>query len=101
MRQLLSTSLLRDALSRLEGWTGDAGGITRTLHLTDGAHAELVERVKVCADALDHHPRIARTGTQTRVWLRTDALGGVTTSDVILAARIDRILRVLASTSRS
>ncbi len=94
MPQILSSPRLRDALSRLSGWTGDTRGITRTMRLSDGAHRELLERMKVCADGLNHYPRVERIDDLTRVWLVTDAAGGVTEADVTLAARIDGILRL-------
>lgn len=96
MRQLLDAARLRDALTRLTGWTGDTRGITRTMHLTDGAHAALLERLKVCADALGHRPHVERRDGITRVELVDPALGSVTEDDVRLAARIDGIVRATA-----
>ena len=96
MRQLLDASRLRDALTRLTGWTGDTRGITRTMRLTDGAHAALLERLKVCADALGHRPYVERRDGVTRVDLVDPAVGSVTERDVTLAARIDGIVRATA-----
>ena len=93
MPQLLDAARLRDALSRLTGWTGDSRGITRTIRLTDGAHAALLERLKICADALGHRPHVERDGSVTRVRLVDPAMGAVSETDVALAARIDGIVR--------
>ena len=93
MPQLLDAARLRDALSRLTGWTGDSRGITRTIRLTDGAHAALLERLKVCADALGHRPHVERAGGVTRVRLVDPVMGAVSEIDVALAARIDGIVR--------
>ena len=95
MPTLLSAALVRDALSRLAGWTGDTGGIGRTYRLSPSEHGEFTERVKVCSDAMDHRPDIRRVGDQTQVWLCTRAEGGVTEYDIALAARIADIVRVV------
>jgi len=95
MPTLLSAVLVRDALSRLAGWTGDTGGIGRTFKLSHSEHSEVTERVKVCSDAMNHRPAIRRTGEQTEVWLTTTDEGGVTEYDIALAARINDIVRVV------
>ena len=46
----------------------------------------------MCADALNHYPRIERVGSRTKVLLRTVVAGGVTDADIRLAARIDGIV---------
>jgi 4a-hydroxytetrahydrobiopterin dehydratase len=96
MPTLLRAELVRDALTRLSGWTGDTAGIGRTFHLNPGEYGEFVERLKVCCDAMNHQPDIRRVGSQTLVWLRTPSEGGVTECDIALAARIDYILGVVA-----
>jgi pterin-4a-carbinolamine dehydratase len=95
MPTLLRAELVRDALHRLNGWTGDTAGIGRTFDLEPARYGEFVERLKVCSDALRHRPLLRRSGTQTHVWLCSTE-GGVTESDIALAARINLILRRLA-----
>lgn len=95
MPTLLSAGLVRDALSRLAGWTGDTGGIGRTFQLSHSEHSAMTERVKVCSDAMNHRPAIRRVGERTEVWLTTTAEGGVTECDIALAARINDIVRTV------
>ena len=96
MPTLLSKKLVRDAISRLDGWTGDTAGIRRTITLTPSEHSDFTERVKVCSDAMNHRPEIHRVGNQTRIWLCTAAKGGITECDIALAARINSIANVVA-----
>jgi 4a-hydroxytetrahydrobiopterin dehydratase len=94
----LSAALVRDALSRLTGWTGDTHSIGRTVTLTPSEFGDLTERVKVCSDAMNHRPEMHRHGNQTRLRLSTPAEGGVTECDIALASRIDDIVRVVTGT---
>jgi pterin-4a-carbinolamine dehydratase len=87
--------MVRDALSRLSGWTGGPDGIGCTLRLSPGEYGDFTERLKVCSDALGHRPVLERAGETLQIWLRTDDEGGVTTSDITLAARIDYIVGVV------
>ena len=96
MPTLLRAEFIRDALRSLSGWSGDTAGIGRTFHLDAGDYGEFVERLKVCTDALRHQPHVRRVGTLTQIWLCTDEQGGVTESDIALAARINYILGVVA-----
>lgn len=95
MPELLSPAVVRDALSRLSGWSGGPEGIECTLRLSPGEYGDFTERLKVCSDALGHRPVLRRAGDTVEVWLRTDAEGGVTASDITLAARIDRIVGIV------
>jgi 4a-hydroxytetrahydrobiopterin dehydratase len=96
MPTLLSKKLVRDAISRLNGWSGDTAGIGRTITLSASEHGDFTERVKVCSDAMNHRPMIRRVGNQTRVWLTTADEGGITECDIALAARINAIVRTVA-----
>ena len=80
---------LRDALSQLHGWSGDYREIRRTLRLDDSEHAQLTERVKVAADALDLHPHVRRLDGYTQIRLCTRDGGPITADEVALAARIE------------
>jgi 4a-hydroxytetrahydrobiopterin dehydratase len=96
MPTLLSKSLVRDAITRLHGWSGDTTGISRTITLTASQHSDFTERLKVCSDAMNHRPDISRVGDQTRIWLCTTAEGGITECDIALAARVNAIVRIVA-----
>ncbi|GIG58365.1 hypothetical protein Lfu02_27370 [Longispora fulva] len=85
---------MRDALSQLDGWRGDADHIQRSLPLNEAQHADLTERVKVFADALQLRPEIRRADGQTHIRLRSPD-GVLTTSEVALAARIDVAYRAV------
>jgi 4a-hydroxytetrahydrobiopterin dehydratase len=97
MPTLLSAALVRDALTRLAGWTGDTGGIGRTIMLSTSEFSDFTERLKVCTDAMNHRPRIRRVGDHTQMWLCTAAEGGVTECDIALAARINAIAHVVTA----
>lgn len=95
MSALVPPRMVRDALSRLSGWSGDNNGIGATFTLDPAQHAELTERVKVCSDAMRHAPDIERMGDQTRFRLGNSEIG-LTDKDIALAARIDAIARSIA-----
>ncbi|WP_083937053.1 4a-hydroxytetrahydrobiopterin dehydratase [Longispora albida] len=88
---------MRDTLSQLDGWHGNSTEIQRSLTLDDSQHADLTERVKVFADALQLRPDIRRAGGQTHIRLRSPDGGSLTTSEVALAARIDTAYRAILS----
>lgn len=90
---LLSEDEIRAALADLEGWSGDAHGITRAAELPSFPGAiKVVDEVAVIAEELDHHPDIdIRWRTLTFV-CSTHSEGGVTRKDVELAGRINAII---------
>jgi 4a-hydroxytetrahydrobiopterin dehydratase len=93
MAEVLDADGLRDALAGLDGWSGDAGGISRTVELPSfPAAIAVVDRVAAAAEEMNHHPDIdIRWRTLTfRCW--THVVGGVTAYDVELARRIDEIV---------
>jgi 4a-hydroxytetrahydrobiopterin dehydratase len=94
MPTLLDAALVGDALSRLAGWTGDGGGIRRTLSMTDTEYGDFIERVKVTSDAMDHHADISRNGDEVSIALVTHSAGGVTEYDIALASRINDLARI-------
>ncbi len=90
-----SEEILRDALARLNGWTGDSHELHRRLPLNDGQHRDLTERVKVYADAMRLRPDIKRVDGSTHIRVRAIDGGPVTTTEVALAARIEDAYRVV------
>lgn len=93
MADLLSMEEVAAGLAELDGWSGDATGITRTATLPTfpGAIA-VVDGVAAAAEEMDHHPDIDirwRTLTFSCV---THSAGGVTSLDLELARRIDAII---------
>jgi 4a-hydroxytetrahydrobiopterin dehydratase len=93
MAALLSMEEVAAGLAELDGWSGDATGITRTAKLPSFLSAiAVVDQVAVVAEEMDHHPDIDirfRTLTFANV---THAAGGLTNLDLELAHRIDAII---------
>lgn len=92
----LNDEIVHNVLAELEGWQGDAHGIDRTLEITDAQHAELVERVKVVADAMGLRPELHRSDGHTAIRLRPATGDRVTPAEVTLAARIESAYRAIA-----
>lgn len=89
---LLDAAALEHALSDLHGWSGDTGGITRTVEAESfPAAIALVDRVAEAAEAADHHPDIDIRWRTVTFSLSTHSEGGVTSKDTSLAAVIDEL----------
>ena len=88
---------LRDALSQLRGWIGDAIEIRRTLRLDDSEHAAFTERIKVVSDAMQMRPDVRRLDGYTQIRVRTGDGGALTAGEVALAARIEAAYRTVVS----
>ena len=93
MPTVLTDSERDTALAGLDGWTGDAEGLRRTVELADFPTAiSVVDRVAEVAQERDHHPDIdIRWRTLTFV-CATHSAGGVTEADVQLAEKINEIV---------
>src|SRR3982751_5578398 len=93
MPTVLTDSERDAALTRLDGWTGDANGLHRTVELADFPTAiSVVDRVAEVAQERDHHPDIDIRWRTLTFRCVTHSAGGVTTRDIALANRIDRIV---------
>ncbi|GAB3970021.1 4a-hydroxytetrahydrobiopterin dehydratase [Plantactinospora veratri] len=94
MAEVLDAEAVRTELAGLEGWTGDPAGIARTVELPAfRAAIDVVDRVAVVAEELDHHPDIDIRWRTVTFRCATHSVGGVTRRDVELARRIDEIAR--------
>lgn len=90
---LLSEDDIRAALTDLEGWSGDAQGITRTAELASFPDAiRVVDEVALAAEELDHHPDIDIRWRTLTFACSTHSEGGVTSKDIELAKRINSII---------
>lgn len=90
---LLSEDEIQDALTNLEGWSGDAHGITRTAELASFPDAiSAVDEVAIVAEELDHHPDIDIRWRTLTFACSTHSEGGVTDKDIELAKRINSII---------
>jgi 4a-hydroxytetrahydrobiopterin dehydratase len=98
--ELIESTALADALTRLDGWQGDTTGISRTVSLaTFPAAIAAVDQIALAAEEIDHHPDIdIRWRTLTLRVTTWEADSHVTDLDLNLAARIDKILK--AATGR-
>jgi 4a-hydroxytetrahydrobiopterin dehydratase len=92
----LGKDTLRDALSQLNEWVGDAREIRRTMRLDEAEHAALAERIQVVADALQLRPDVRRLDGYTQIRLRS-AEGTLTAGEVALAARIEAAYRSIVT----
>ena len=99
MSTLLDDRIVTDALHGLDGWTGDASRISRTVQCDDAD--ALIAAVSEAADTLDHHPEIARDGKDITFALWTHSKGGVTELDIALASRIDDLLLAVCHRQRN
>jgi pterin-4a-carbinolamine dehydratase len=90
----LGQDFLRDALSRLTGWSTDTREIRRTFEIDECQHADLTERAKVVADALCLRAEIRRVDGRTQVRI-CDPGNGLTAREVALAARIEDAYRTV------
>lgn len=89
---------LSDALEILVGWTREGREIRRTLRLDDAEHAQLTERVKIAADALQIRPEIRRLDGHTQIRVFAGDGNTLTAGEVTLAARIEDAYRSITGT---
>ena len=92
MRQKLSDLEIQRALGGLAGWARRGDALTKTFifeRFADGI--AFVDRVAKVADEMDHHPDIDIRYTKITMMLSTHDAGGVTSSDLKLAERIESV----------
>ncbi|CAM3496100.1 pterin dehydratase [Stackebrandtia soli] len=87
---------LQDALQQLGGWSADSTHISRTLTIDESQHADLTERIKIFADALELSPDVRRFDGRTRIVI--NHVDGVGLSEVKFAARVEDAYQHLAGT---
>jgi 4a-hydroxytetrahydrobiopterin dehydratase len=93
MAELLSAGDVATAIGELEDWTGDTSAISRTAALpTFPAAIDVVDRVALVAEEMDHHPDMDIRWRTVTFICSTHSAGGVTDMDVTLAKRIDMIV---------
>jgi 4a-hydroxytetrahydrobiopterin dehydratase len=86
----LTPAEVEAGLLALQGWSGDTSGITRLVEAaTFPAAIDLVDRVALVAEEMDHHPDIDIRWRRVRFTLSTHDAGGVTQLDLDVAALID------------
>ena len=96
MADLLSADDVSKAVAGLDGWTGDTGAIRRDVTAPSFmAGIRLVDEVAAAAEELNHHPDIDIRWTTVTFTCSSHFAGGVTSSDIALARRIDEAARHL------
>jgi 4a-hydroxytetrahydrobiopterin dehydratase len=90
--ELLSADVVARELQSLDGWSGDASGITRDVECaTFPAAIELVRQVADVAEEMNHHPDIDIRWRTVTFAVSTHSAGGVTSYDIDLAKRINAL----------
>jgi 4a-hydroxytetrahydrobiopterin dehydratase len=89
----LSPDAVAAALAGLPLWSGDAGGLRRSVELPSfrDAVAAIVAIADV-AEEMDHHPDIDLRWRTLQLTLVSHSAGGVSELDLQLAHRIDALL---------
>lgn len=90
---LISTLELEQEVSKLDGWiiADDQKSIERTFDLGDFVHAfSFMTAVALHAEKVDHHPDWCNSWNKVKVSLQTHVAGGVTQSDIELAAFMNK-----------
>jgi 4a-hydroxytetrahydrobiopterin dehydratase len=89
----LTTEMIADALTRLDGWSHEEDSLTKTFRFGDFREAfGFMVRVAFVAEELNHHPRFDNTYNTVTLTLNThDAGNTVTEKDLTLAARIQEL----------
>ena len=92
MRQKLSDLEIQRALGSLAGWSRRGDALSKTFIFERFADAiAFVDRVAKAADEMDHHPDIDIRYTKVTMVLSTHDAGGITSSDLKLAERIESV----------
>jgi 4a-hydroxytetrahydrobiopterin dehydratase len=91
-RKRLSEDEIRAALARTPGWSLDEGQLHREFAFDDFIAAfGFMTRVALLAQSMDHHPDWTNVYNRVRIRLSTHDLGGISTWDMELAERINRL----------
>ncbi len=96
-RKRLTPAEIGGRLATLEGWRLE-DGFLKTSHKSGSFSkgVELINKIAVVADELDHHPDILLTYPKLEISLKTHDIDGITEFDFELAGRINEIVRQIA-----
>ncbi len=89
----LTAAQIEPLLARLNGWRVEDGKkLSKSYRFQDFAQAVgFVNAITPVAEAEGHHPDLYVRWGEVRVYLWTHAVDGLTESDFIMAAKIDRL----------
>jgi 4a-hydroxytetrahydrobiopterin dehydratase len=90
---LPSEEVARLAAGLDPAWEVRAERIVRTFHFGGfGGAFALATRIALLAETQGHHPTMEVAWGRLVVTWQTDAIGAITTNDLIMAAKVDRIV---------
>jgi 4a-hydroxytetrahydrobiopterin dehydratase len=88
----LSPSDVAARLPKLSGWTLEAGKLHKSFTFKDFVEAwRFMSAVALVAEAMGHHPDWSNVWNRVTVDLNTHDVGGLTTLDFELAARMEAL----------
>ncbi len=100
----LTREQAQEYLRELRNWklAQDAKSIRCELVMKDFLGAvDLIQRIAEVAEAEDHHPDLHLTGyRRLAIELSTHAIGGLSENDFILAAKIEKLPKLIKSLSQ-
>ena len=84
---------IQELRAKIDAWDAiDAHHLSKTFKFPDFVQAlDFVNRVGALAEEQAHHPNIFLTWGRVRIEIWTHKIDGLTESDFILAAKIDRL----------
>ena len=91
-------ALSADEVDRLRygldtGWRVEGGHLIREFRFpTFAAAFGLATRVALLAESANHHPTMTVSWGRLEVAWSTDAIGGLSANDLIMAAKVDRLV---------
>ncbi len=90
--QKLSEAEIRERVAKLPGWSVVNGKLHRAFECKDFVSAfGNMTRVALVAEAMNHHPEWFNVWNKVTVDLTTHSVGGISTFDFELAAKINEI----------
>ena len=93
-RKKLTAQEVDERLSHLRGWTVANGRLHKEITFPDFVQAfGFMSSVALHAEAMNHHPDWSNVYNRVTIDLWTHDLGGLSTFDLELAARIDKLHR--------
>ncbi len=93
-RRLLRPAELRRSLGKLSGWKRVKGKLHKDFEFGTFVKAfGFMKKVAVAAEAMNHHPEWFNVYNKVSVDLVTHDLGGISTDDVVLAEKVNRLAR--------
>jgi 4a-hydroxytetrahydrobiopterin dehydratase len=91
-RTLLKKNDLKEVLKTLPGWKIVKGKLRKEYEFDSFTRAfSFMTAVAITAESMNHHPEWFNVYNKVRVELVTHDLGGISTFDVILASKMERL----------